>query len=491
MSDNDTGLIVPTILCGGSGTRLWPVSREHHPKQLLSLITEETLLQSTAKRLDGFSSELKVSEEPIVVSNEEYRFIIAEQLRSINKISNNIILEPFGRNTAPALTLAVLHATKDGLDPVLLVMPSDHNIEDCNAFQHAVLDGISASLDGAIVTFGIVPSRPEIGYGYIKTGRSLKSQVKIISAFVEKPNHSVAEQYFSSGEYLWNSGIFMVKASVWLKAMDFLQPQMLSACRNAYSAGRPDSVFYRVDRKAFSICPSESIDYAVMEKMIGAKSLNIQGVVIPLAAGWSDVGSWDSVWNASHRDENGNAVKGDVILEKTKDSLVYATSRLVAGIGLNNTIVVETPDAVMVADKNHIQEVKQIVSLLKINNRSESRAHRKVFRPWGCYDSIDLGDRFQVKRIIVNPGAVLSLQMHHHRAEHWIVVRGTARITRDNESFLLSENQSTYIPLGVKHRLENPGKLQLELIEVQSGSYLGEDDIVRFDDLYGRKNINA
>ncbi|MGO9379932.1 MAG: mannose-1-phosphate guanylyltransferase/mannose-6-phosphate isomerase [Dissulfurispiraceae bacterium] len=488
MSDYDTILIVPTILSGGSGTRLWPVSREHYPKQLLPLITEETLLQSTAKRLDGISSEVKVSEEPIVVSNEEYRFIIAEQLRTINKISSNIILEPFGRNTAPALTLAVLRATNGGADPILLVMPSDHIIEDCSAFQRAVLDGISASLDGAIVTFGIVPSRPETGYGYIKTGRSLQAPVKIISAFVEKPDHSTAEQYFSSGEYLWNSGIFMVKASVWLKAMDFLQPQMLSACRNAYSEGRPDNVFYRVDRKAFSVCPSESIDYAVMEKLIGAHGLNIQGVVVPLAAGWSDVGSWDSVWSASRRDENGNAVQGDVILEGTRDSLVYATDRLVACIGLNNTIVVETPDAVMVADKDHVQEVKQIVSRLKENNRSESRAHRKVYRPWGCYDSIDLGDRFQVKRIIVNPGAVLSLQMHHHRAEHWIVVRGTAKITRDNESFLLSENQSTYIPIGARHRLENPGKLSLELIEVQSGSYLGEDDIVRFDDLYGREN---
>ena len=482
-----THIIVPTILSGGSGTRLWPISREHYPKQLLQIITDETLLQSTAKRLDVLDSEIKVSDDPIIVSNEEYRFIIAEQLRAINKTCKNIILEPIGRNTAPALTLAAVHATSGGHDPVLLVMPSDHIIEDCKAFQDAVLKGFHSSLEDAIVTFGIVPSRPETSYGYIKIGDVIDMAVQGIDAFVEKPDRTAAEQYFSSGNYLWNSGIFMMKASVWMKVMEFFQPQMLSACRTAHTAGKQDDVFYRIDRKAFSACPFESIDYAVMEKLIDASDLNIRGVVVPLSAGWSDVGSWDSVWNASRHDENGNAIRGDVIVEKTKDSLVHATSRLVACIGLRNTIVVETPDAIIVADKDHVQDVKTIVSRLRENNRSEASAHRKVCRPWGCYDLIDLGDRFQVKRIIVNPGAVLSLQMHHHRAEHWIVVRGTAKITRGDEVFLLSENQSTYIPLGTKHRLENPGKLPLELIEVQSGAYMGEDDIVRFDDLYGRE----
>jgi mannose-1-phosphate guanylyltransferase/mannose-6-phosphate isomerase len=370
-------------------------------------------------------------------------------------------------------------------------MPADHVIEDEGAFQKAVLDAQQSALSGAIVTFGIAPVRPETGYGYIKTGRVSEHPVRSISAFVEKPDRETAERYIASGDYLWNSGIFMMKVSIWLKAIGFFQQKMLSACTNAYSAGRRDGDFYRIDSDAFSVCPSESIDYAVMEKLIKASDLGIPSSIVPLDAGWSDVGSWDAVWGASRKDEDGNALRGDVMLEKTKDSLVHSTSRLVSCVGLNNAIVVETPDAVLVADKAHVQDVKKIVSRLKELGRSESCAHRKVYRPWGCYDSIDLGDRFQVKRIVVNPAAVLSLQMHHHRAEHWIVVRGTAKITRDSEVFLLSENQSTYIPIGVKHRLENPGKLPLEIIEVQSGAYLGEDDILRFDDLYGRDRTDG
>ncbi|MCB1960786.1 MAG: mannose-1-phosphate guanylyltransferase/mannose-6-phosphate isomerase [Rhodocyclaceae bacterium] len=478
--------IQAVVLSGGSGTRLWPLSREKYPKQLLALAGEETMLQATACRLDGLSDDQDVAPMPIVVCNEEYRFITAEQLRAAGKPTNRIVLEPVGRNTAPALTLAALLAASDGADPVLIVMPADHVIDDRAAFQRAVALGVRQAAEGAMVTFGIVPERAETGYGYIRCGDAFAEGVRRIAQFVEKPDAETAQRYLASGDYLWNSGIFMMRASVWLKAIGLFQPAMLAACQSAMHAPSQDADFVRVDAEAFGACPSDSIDYAVMEPLAGESGLDVPGVVVPLSAGWSDLGAWDALWSVSDKDGAGNVARGDVMFESAQDNLVVATDRLVACLGVRNVVVVETPDAVMVADKNSTQDVKKIVARLKGGARSEASAHRKVHRPWGYYDSIDSGARFQVKRIVVNPGASLSLQMHHHRAEHWIVVRGTARVTRGDESFLLSENQSTYIPLGTVHRLENPGQLPLEMIEVQSGGYLGEDDIVRFEDTYGR-----
>ena len=475
----------PVILSGGSGTRLWPLSREQHPKQLLALNGELTMLQATARRLEGFSGAASLSVEPIVVCNEEYRFITAEQLRSCGCESHRILLEPSGRNTAPALTLAALLALDDGDDPLLLVMPADHVVRDLPAFQGAIDAGVAAAQAGAVVTFGIVPDQPETGYGYIRVDGERADGSRSIAAFVEKPDLETAEAYVASGEYLWNSGLFMMRASVWLKAIDAFNPQMAAACRRAYADAVRDVDFVRVDKDAFLESPSDSIDYAVMEKLAGS-GLGIEGVVVPMAAGWSDVGAWEALWQVADKDDDTNVTHGDVILEDCSGTLVFADSRLVAGVGLDDVVVVETPDAVLVARKDRTQDVKKIVARLKAEQRSQASAHRKVHRPWGNYDSIDNGERFQVKRIVVKPGGRLSLQMHHHRAEHWIVVSGTAMVTRGEERFLLSENQSTYIPLGVTHRLENPGKLPLEMIEVQSGSYLGEDDIVRFEDTYGR-----
>jgi len=475
--------IQPVILSGGSGTRLWPLSREQYPKQLLALDGEETMLQCTARRLDGMVAEVAA---PIVVCNEEYRFITAEQLRTSGRASNRIVLEPVGRNTAPALTLAALLADGGATDPVLLVMPADHVIRDRAAFQTAVLLGEKMAQDGAMVTFGIIPARPETGYGYIECGAEVVSGVRQIAAFVEKPDALTAERYVASGQYLWNSGIFMMRASIWLKAIEAFAPTILQSCRRAMAAPSQDSDFVRIDASAFAASPSDSIDYAVMEHLAERPALGVAGVVVPMAAGWSDLGAWDALWDVSEKDAAGNVGRGDVMFEGTEDSLVYASDRLVTCLGVKGLVVVETPDVVMVADKSRTQDVKKLVARLKVDARSEVSAHRKIHRPWGYYDSIDNGDRFQVKRIVVNPGASLSLQMHHHRAEHWIVVRGTARVTRGEEAFLLSENQSTYIPLGTVHRLENPGQLPLEMIEVQSGAYLGEDDIVRFDDTYGR-----
>ena len=477
--------IKSVILSGGSGTRLWPASRESYPKQLLPLTGELSLLQETAVRLKGFAG-AEVDPRPLVVTNEEYRFIIAEQLRQIGVRAPQIVLEPIGRNTAPALTLAALAALEEG-DPVLLVMPADHVISDVTAFQQAIAEGARAAAGGALVTFGIVPDRPETGYGYIRAGAPVADTGKArgLAEFVEKPDRATAERYVASGAYFWNSGIFMMKASVWRQAITRFNPDMEAACARAFTARSTDADFIRLDAPAFEASPSDSIDYAVMERIAEAPELG-QGVVVPLSAGWSDVGAWDALWAVSDKDADGNAARGEVLFESSRNTLVHAGSRLVAAIGCEDMIVVETPDAVMVAHKERTQDVKKVVARLKAEGRSLTQSHRKVYRPWGWYDSIDAGERFQVKRIVVNPGAKLSLQMHHHRAEHWIVVKGTAEVTNGDRTFLLGENESTYIPLGHTHRLANPGKLPLEIIEVQSGSYLGEDDIVRFEDNYGR-----
>lgn len=479
--------LIPIILSGGSGTRLWPLSREKHPKQLLSLVNEESLLQSTACRLDGIQG-AKLS-SPIIVCNEEYRFVIAEQLRMIDK-KGTILLEPAGRNTAPALTLAALAALRadDDSDPVLLIMPSDHVILDTGAFQAAVLQGMSQAASDRIITFGITPDAPETGYGYIQTGELMdrNDNAYRIARFVEKPDLATAQSYLDAGDYLWNSGLFMMRASVWLSAIDTCRPDILAACRAAWKQGSADSEFLRVDKHAFEQCPGDSIDYAVMERLTHNNKLPA-GIVIPLAADWSDIGAWSSLWQILAKDDAGNVAKGDVLLDNCSNTMAISESRLVTCIGVENIIVVETPDAVLVTHKDRTQDVKLIVDKLKHQGRPEGQLHRKVFRPWGWYDGVDIGERFQVKRIVVKPGAALSLQMHHHRAEHWVVVRGTARVTRNDEVYLVTENESTYIPLGTKHRLENPGRVPLEMIEIQSGSYLGEDDIVRFEDIYGRK----
>jgi len=480
--------IQPVILSGGSGTRLWPLSREKYPKQLLSLTSKETMLQATAARIINFSGVVPAAPNPIVVSNEEYRFITAEQLLEIGFAKPTLLLEPFGRNTAPALTLAALSALSDqGSDPILLVMPADHVIHDNAAFHLAIHAGATEAMQGAIVTFGIVPDKPETGFGYIELGDTLPgSDVRMIAAFVEKPDHATAQRYVTDGSHLWNSGMFMMKASVWMKAIRHLNSEIAAACENAYMLANRDTDFIRINQDTFFDCPADSIDYAVMEHLNDTPELGIQARVVPLDAGWSDVGAWDSVWNVSAKDAAGNAVQGDVLLEDSSNSLVIADSRLVACLGLDDIVVIETSDAVLVANKNKMQQIKQIVSNLKSANRTHTLNHRKVHRPWGYYDSIDVGERFQVKRIVVKPGARLSLQKHHHRAEHWVIVRGTAEVTCGDNVFTLTENQSTYIPLGVKHRLKNPGQIDLEVIEVQSGHYLGEDDIVRFDDNYGR-----
>ncbi|MCU1193956.1 mannose-1-phosphate guanylyltransferase/mannose-6-phosphate isomerase [Stenotrophomonas maltophilia] len=463
--------IQPVILSGGSGTRLWPLSREAYPKQFLPLAGELTMLQATWQRVAPLAAR-----GPLVIANEEHRFVAAEQLQQVGAEPAAIILEPVGRNTAPAIAVAALEATRDGADALLLVLPSDHVITDEAAFRSAVQAAASAAEAGKLVTFGIVPTGPETGYGYIKAadGQGLRA----VERFVEKPDLETATGYVASGLYYWNSGMFLFKASRYLQELECFQPAMLAGSRQAWQQARRDADFTRLDKDAFTAVPSDSIDYAVMEKTADA-------VVIPLDAGWNDVGSWTALRDVSQQDGDGNAHQGDVIAIDCRNTYAYA-QRLVALVGLDDVIVVETDDAVLVGKADRMQEVKTVVAKLKAEGRSEATWHRKVYRPWGAYDSIDNGERFQVKRITVKPGGTLSLQMHHHRAEHWIVVSGTAEVTRGNEVILLSENQSTYIPLGVTHRLRNPGKLPLELIEVQSGSYLGEDDIVRFEDTYGR-----
>ncbi len=481
-------LLQPIVLSGGSGTRLWPLSREKYPKQLLPLIGNDSLLQATLLRVDGTPGvELAA---PMVVSNEDYRFVIAEQLRTMGK-PGSIVLEPKGRNTAPALTIAALAATrKDGADPVLLVMPADHVMTDKAAFQAAIRSGAQLAQRGAIVTFGITPDAPETGYGYIQAGATFEAEARLIARFVEKPDLQTAQSYLDAGTYLWNSGIFMMKASVWLQAIALCRSDIFSSCHAAFENGSTDGEFVRVDAALFSQCPSDSIDYAVMERLAagstGAATKLPAGIVIPLTAGWSDVGSWDALWQVLPKDSAGNVPQGDVLLQDCHNTMAVSEGRLVACVGLTDLIVVETADAVLVVHKDKTQDVKKVVDSLKKFNRTEGQIHRKVFRPWGWYDGVDAGARFQVKRIVVKPAGVLSLQMHHHRAEHWIVVSGTAKVTRGEETFLVSENQSTFIPLGTIHRLENPGRVPLEMIEVQSGSYLGEDDIVRFEDVYGR-----
>ncbi|NIJ67767.1 mannose-1-phosphate guanylyltransferase/mannose-6-phosphate isomerase [Xanthomonas sp. 60] len=463
--------IQPVILSGGSGTRLWPLSREAYPKQFLPLAGELTMLQATWSRVAAIAAH-----GPIVVANEDHRFVAAEQLARLNVLPTAIILEPIGRNTAPAIAVAALEAMKDGGDATLLVLPSDHVIVDEKAFHTAVHVAAEAADQGKLVTFGIRPSGPETGYGYIKAAGT--GAVKPVDRFVEKPDLETAARYVASGEFFWNSGMFLFKASRYLDELQRWHPEMLAASRIAWEKGSRDADFTRLEKASFAAVPSDSIDYAVMEKTLDA-------VVVPLDAGWNDVGSWTALRDVSEQDGSGNAHHGDVIAIDCRNTYAYG-ERLVALVGLDDVIVVETDDAVLVGKADRMQEVKEVVARLKAEGRSEATWHRKVYRPWGAYDSIDNGERFQVKRITVKPGGTLSLQMHHHRAEHWIVVSGTAEVTRGDEVLLLSENQSTYIPLGVTHRLRNPGKLPLELIEVQSGSYLGEDDIVRFEDTYGR-----
>ncbi len=476
--------LIPVVLSGGSGTRLWPLSREKYPKQLLPLIGDDSLLQATVRRVEGLQGVQLGA--PMVVCNEEYRFVIAEQLRLMGK-RGSILLEPVGRNTAPAVTLAALAAMRDGSDSILLVMPSDHVILDNPAFQSVVRQGAALADAGVVVTFGITPDSPETGYGYIQSGAAFGDEgARSIARFVEKPDLATAQAYLDDGSYLWNSGLFMMRASVWLSAIGNCRNDILAACKAAWEQGSADGEFLYVGKETFAQCPKDSIDYAVMERIAASDGSLPPGVVIPLSAGWSDVGAWDALWDVLPKNEDGNVVQGDVLLYDCRNTLAMAEGRLVACIGVEDLIVVETPDAILVAHKSKTQDVKKVVDHLKREGRAEGQLHRKVFRPWGSYDGVDAGERFLVKRIIVNPGSCLSLQMHHHRAEHWIVVRGTAKVTRGDSSYLVTENESTFIPLGTRHRLENPGRLPLEMIEVQSGSYLGEDDIVRFDDVYGR-----
>ncbi|HZT05244.1 MAG TPA: mannose-1-phosphate guanylyltransferase/mannose-6-phosphate isomerase [Steroidobacteraceae bacterium] len=477
-------MLTPVILSGGAGTRLWPLSRELYPKQLLALTGERTMIQQTALRLEGLAAD-----GPIVVCNEAHRFLVAEQLRQLNVEPRAIVLEPMGRNTAPAIALAAHAALKAAAgsgtagDPLLLVLPADHVIRDVSAFHQAVRAALEAARQGQLVTFGIVPATPETGYGYIQRGPA-NGAVFRIARFVEKPSTAVAKDFVASGDYYWNSGMFLFGARRYLEELQRLAPGISRACTEAFAAASADLDFTRIDKGLFAACPADSIDYAVMEKTSDA-------VVVPLAAGWSDVGSWAALHEASDPDAFGNVSRGDVIAEDSEGCFLYAESRLVSAVGLKDHVVVETKDAVLVAPRSRVQDVKKLVHKLKEQGRYEHSLHREVFRPWGSYDSIENGPRFQVKRLKVKPGAVLSLQLHHHRAEHWIVVSGTARITRGDEVFLLEENQSTYIPIGVRHRIENPGKIPLHIIEVQSGSYLGEDDIVRLEDHYGRKGTTT
>jgi mannose-1-phosphate guanylyltransferase / mannose-6-phosphate isomerase len=476
-------MLVPVILSGGSGTRLWPLSRELYPKQLLSLVGKGTMLQETLARLEGIELKGDVG-KPVVVCNEHHRFLVAEQLREAGVTAQAILLEPFGRNTAPAVAVAALaaadHSDASHQDPVLLVLPADHVIRNVKAFQAAVAVGYDAALEGSLVTFGVVPHKPETGFGYIRRGPGPGPSFAV-RQFVEKPDREKAQRYVDSGEYFWNSGMFMFRASVFLSELYAHAPAIHVACTESIKAARRDLDFTRLPTREFGECPSDSIDYAVMEK-------TSEAVVVPLDAGWSDVGSWSALHDAIPGDEFDNVKIGDVLAADSQGCYLQSTSRLVATVGLKDHVVVETKDAVLVAPRDRVQDVKLLVNELKEQGRYETSLHRQVYRPWGSYDSIDAGDRFQVKRLVVKPGATLSLQLHHHRAEHWVVVSGTARITRGDEVFLLEENQSTYIPVGAKHRIENPGKIPLHVIEVQSGSYLGEDDIVRFEDVYGRED---
>jgi mannose-1-phosphate guanylyltransferase/mannose-6-phosphate isomerase len=476
--------IVPVILCGGSGTRLWPLSRAGMPKQFLVLSGTDSLFQQAVNRINGLGADdIKVG-ETIVVTNEEHRFLAQDQLRELRAISSSLLLEPVGRNTAPALTLAALQAHSTGEDPILVVSPSDHVVCDSAAFATAVRKAVRAAASGTIVILGITPDRPETGFGYIKrAGARGEYDDYAVAEFAEKPNLETAQAYLASGEYAWNSGMFVLKASAWLNALKSFRPDIAAASEKAFAARAVDAPFIRPDKDAFAAIPSESIDYAVMEKCPGS-SFAIR--MLSLEAGWNDLGAWDAVWQVGRKDGNGNVVEGDALTVDTANTLIHASSRLVCTVGVDNLVVIETPDAVLVADKNRSQDVKKIVGQLDQQQRGEHELHRKVHRPWGWYDSIDEEHRFKVKRIQVKPHASLSLQKHYHRAEHWIVVKGTAEVTCGDKTTILTENQSTYIPLGEIHRLANPGSIPLEIIEVQSGGYLGEDDIVRYEDSYGR-----
>lgn len=467
-------MIIPIIMAGGSGTRLWPLSRSLYPKQFLSLINENSLLQETLKRLDGLNCL-----PPVIVSNNEHRFIVAEQLRQFGVDDFQIILEPVGRNTAPAVALAALKSLELHGDHHMLVLAADHAIQDIEAFHAAVLAAEQESVDNKLVTFGIVPTKPETGYGYIKKGEQVKNSVFKVNSFVEKPDLETAKNYLEQKCYLWNSGMFMFKASVYLDELKKFRPDILAACKESLSSASTDLDFIRLNSDVFAECPDESIDYAVMEKTQDC-------VVIPLDADWSDIGSWTSLWEISEKDEHENVSHGDVINYNSRNNYIYSEGSLISTVGVNNLIIVQTKDALLVAQQDNVQDIKKIVEILKKQKRSEHISHREVYRPWGRYDSVERGDCYQVKRITVKPGECLSTQMHHHRAEHWVVVAGTAKVTCGERTFFVTENESTFIPIGTVHTLENPGKIPLEVIEIQSGVYLGDDDIVRLSDKYGR-----
>lgn len=469
-------MIFPIIMAGGTGSRLWPMSRELYPKQFLRLNGDFSLLQDTVSRLNG----LEVT-EPLLICNEQHRFLAAEQLRQINQLSKNIILEPVGRNTAPAIALAALSATADGSDPLLLVLAADHVIENTEAFHQAIRAATPLAEQGKLVTFGIVANVPETGYGYIQRGESFGESAFNVKRFVEKPDLPTATEYLASGEYYWNSGMFLFSAKRYLEELGEFRPDILAACQLAMADVKIDAVqdFIRVDLEAFSACPDESVDYAVMEKTTDA-------VVIPLDAGWNDVGSWSALWEVNERDDNGNALTGDIFTHKTSNCYINTDDTLVAAIGVENLVIVNTKDAVLVIDKSQVQDVKKVVEFLKSNDRREYRLHRESYRPWGRHDKVVDAPRYQINRVTVKPGGKFSLQKHLHRAEHWVVLSGTAEVTLEGKTYLLTENQSTFIPIGSVHMLENPGKIPLELLEISSGSYLGEDDIIRLKDHYGR-----
>jgi mannose-1-phosphate guanylyltransferase/mannose-6-phosphate isomerase len=473
-------MILPLILAGGSGTRLWPLSRALYPKQLINLVDENTMLQNTVRRIDKLSD----TTNPVVICNDEYRFMVAEQLRRIGVKPSAIILEPVGRNTAPALAVAALWALDNGLDPVLLILPADHHIQFADKFLQALKTGYQYARSGYLITFGIIPDKPETGYGYIKMGSPLESIEAVgtamaIDAFVEKPDLETAQAYVASKDYCWNSGMFMFSASKAIEALETFAPDILAACRQAVEKGKTDLDFFRLDKAAFAASPSDSIDYAVMEKTDA-------GAMVPMAAGWNDLGSWEALWQVGEKDTADNVVKGDVVLHDVSDSYLHAESRLIAAVGIKDHIVVETPDAVMISPRDRVQDVKGLVDRLKARSRSETHTHKRVYRPWGTVDQLVAGSRFQVNRLTVKPGGALSLQKHFNRSEHWVVVRGVALVTKKEEQIVLREDFSIFISAGTPHRLENPGKIPLEVIEVQTGSYIGEDDITRMEDIYGR-----